>query len=174
MASLTPIVVVFRPHQLPAWAEVHASREQLIDAWVDGHYNAKCSANADAYESPSWDDCLESLGEDLHALTVLESREEYEQYMRAPEHNAGIAAVRAAAIEAGWVSTRRIDVWHDTHSDSDTPVWCVSLCEEDGEEIRCLSSFPARDEAIDAGRAEANRRSLLAFERSSCGESTEI
>ncbi len=45
---------------------------------------------------------------------------------------------------------RHIEVWLDAASDIDEPVWCVSLCEDDGQEVRC---FSVHDEKADAEAA---------------------
>lgn len=69
---------------------------------------------------------------------------------------------------------RQIEVWYDETSDSDEPIWCVSLCEEDGEEIKCLATYDDRDEAIEAGRRAAAKRSIEASERSVHGQTSSI
>ena len=48
---------------------------------------------------------------------------------------------------------RTIEVWLDSTSDSESPMWCVSLCAEDGDEIRCLSTHDDEADAWDAVKA---------------------
>jgi hypothetical protein len=62
-----------------------------------------------------------------------------------------------------------IEVWHDETSDASEPRYCVSLCEEDGEEVRCLSTHEGRDEAEEAGRSEAGKRGLAVLYREKTG-----
>lgn len=48
---------------------------------------------------------------------------------------------------------RSIEVWLDSTSDAETPVWCVSLVDGDGDEIRCLSTHTDEADAWEAVRA---------------------
>jgi hypothetical protein len=59
----------------------------------------------------------------------------------------------------------RIEVWHDDTSDPGNPLYCVSLCEDDGEEIKCLSTHERRADAEIAGRGAAEKRNLKAIFR---------
>lgn len=63
------------------------------------------------------------------------------------------------------MTTRHIEVWYDETSDSDNPVYCVSLCEEDGEEIKCLSTHDDRADALEAGQKSADKRGIALVER---------
>ena len=70
--------------------------------------------------------------------------------------------------------SKQIEVWYDETSDADEPVWCVSLCDDDGQEVKCLSAHDDKDDAIDAGREAAQERGLRLCERSKHGPITEI
>lgn len=61
---------------------------------------------------------------------------------------------------------QHIEVWHDQASDSENPVWCVSLCEADGEEIRCLCTRKNHSAATSAGQSAAKKRGMVVVERS--------
>ena len=71
-------------------------------------------------------------------------------------------------------TTRHIEVWYDETSDCDNPLYCVSLCEEDGREIKCLSTHENREEADDAGRKAAAKRDVVALYRTRQGETYEL
>jgi hypothetical protein len=69
---------------------------------------------------------------------------------------------------------RHIEVWHDDTSDPDEPLWCVSLCEEDGEEVRCFSTHDERNEADAAARRAAQKRGLKAYYRGKHGDTVAL
>ena len=41
-----------------------------------------------------------------------------------------------------------IEVWLDDATDYESPVYCISLCAADGEELLCLGHTPRQDEAV--------------------------
>ena len=56
------------------------------------------------------------------------------------------------------MNPKHIEVWLDKTGDPDEPLWCVSLCEPEGDEIKCLSTHREKGDAIWAGtRAAASR-----------------
>lgn len=63
----------------------------------------------------------------------------------------------------------QIEVWLDTVDDPDDPLWCVSLCEDDGDEVSCIAAYEYRDDAIERAWREAGKRSLPAYERTCDG-----
>lgn len=70
--------------------------------------------------------------------------------------------------------SKQIEVWYDETSDTDEAVWCVSLCDEEGQEVRCLSTHDDQSDAIEAGREAAQERGMRLCERSKYGAVTEI
>jgi len=130
-STKTPFILVFRPHQRPAWADSFDSESQLIDAWANGEFERACFAKPSSETIPcaacdgegcdacdgngcTWideemtiDNALASLGHDLHGLTRLDSAEEVDRYLREPDycgrHNRGEGAVRRAAKTLGWL-----------------------------------------------------------------------
>lgn len=70
--------------------------------------------------------------------------------------------------------SQQIEVWRDETSDADEPIWCVSLCDDDGQEVKCLSTHDDKSGAIEAGRKVAHKRGLRLCERSKYGPITEI
>jgi hypothetical protein len=106
--SKAPFIIVFRPHITPAWAETFASEQQFVNAWINGAYAKRCSAdNALASENPSYQDAVEDVGHDLHNLTRLDNVDEVQRYLNeedyAGRHNKGYGAVAEAARELGWM-----------------------------------------------------------------------
>lgn len=63
------------------------------------------------------------------------------------------------------MSKKHIEVWYDDASGVE-PKWCVSLCEPDGSEDRCLSTHDEESDAVAAGEAEAEERGLKCVCRS--------
>lgn len=55
---------------------------------------------------------------------------------------------------------QHIALWLDATSDPSDPVWCVSLCAQDGEEIACLSWHQSEDNASLRAEREAATRGL--------------
>jgi hypothetical protein len=56
----------------------------------------------------------------------------------------------------------RIELWHDNgeiYRPSD-PKWIVSLCDDDGIEIKCLGSFHEEEKAKSFAGKESNRLRL--------------
>lgn len=74
-----------------------------------------------------------------------------------------------ANLEDTTMSSKHIEVWYDETSDADEPLYCVSLCAADGEEIRCLSTHEEREAAEEAGRKAAEKRGLTAMYRDKHG-----
>jgi len=70
--------------------------------------------------------------------------------------------------------SRQIEIWYDETSDSNEPMWCVSLCGAAGDEVRCLSTHDSRDDAVSAGLAEAEKSGLVCYERSTLGTVSEL
>lgn len=69
---------------------------------------------------------------------------------------------------------RHIEIWYDETSDSDNPEWCVSVCEDDGEEIRCLSTHGRYSDAVAAGKKSAAKRGIELVERSTSGQTSSL
>lgn len=61
-------------------------------------------------------------------------------------------------------TTNRIEVWYDNSPETfdalGRDAWTVSLCFDDGEEIRCLSRHDDEASALEAGETEASARGL--------------
>ena len=67
----------------------------------------------------------------------------------------------------------RIEIWYDETSDSTSPTWCVSVCDEDGE-IACVGTAETREEAVANGERRAAARGLPLCERDLDGVLTEL
>lgn len=85
-------------------------------------------------------------------------------------------ASESAGVNYGHVPGHQyhIEVWYDETSDCDDPLYCVSLCEEGGKEVKCLSTHEDREEADDAGRVAARERNMDALYRTRRGETYEL
>lgn len=68
----------------------------------------------------------------------------------------------------------QIEVWCDDTSDADNQVWCVSMCDGDGDEIRCLGTFGDLADAIERGARAAREHGLPLLERGTDGETEEL
>lgn len=103
-----PFILVFRPYQRRAWAEVFLTERAFLDAWLRGNYNRCCHALAWEEESrPTFDDAIDAVVHDLSSLTLLRSAEECLQYIEDREyggrHNKGLSQVMIAAEKLDWL-----------------------------------------------------------------------
>lgn len=69
---------------------------------------------------------------------------------------------------------RIVEVWYDNVSEPTEPLYCVSLCEPDGSEVRCLSTHTRRDDAERSGRVEAIMRRITCLYREEDGRTTPV
>ena len=65
-----------------------------------------------------------------------------------------------------------IEVWFDGTSGDD--LYCVSLCQEDGAEVKCLSTHEDESEAKDEGRRVAKARGLPVLFREESGSTRDL
>ncbi len=72
------------------------------------------------------------------------------------------------------MSDRHIEVWLDETSDSDDPTYCVSLCEEDGEEVKLIGTRDAREEADELGLRAADKRGIPVMFRETSGATSSL
>lgn len=105
----TSFIIVFRPHQRPAWAQTFESEEQFVDCWVNGIFDKSCFANnnIEVSDQPNYDDAVADVGHDLNSLTRLDSAEEVNRYLNevgyCGAHNKGYTAVTDCARELRWL-----------------------------------------------------------------------
>ena len=114
-----PLIIVFRPHQSPAWAASFADKRELVEDFLDDQFdvhglNAACDQGtfdrikATADIDRQCEIATEVIGHDLHSLTQLETAEECARYIAerdyAGSHNKGLNAVTACARELGWIA----------------------------------------------------------------------
>jgi hypothetical protein len=117
------LILVFRPHQSPAWAAAFPNKQAVVDAFTNDEFavpliGAPC--NGSDWEQlramPTVDEkfslATEIIGHDLNSLAVLESADEVFRYINEREyygqHNKGIGSVWRQACELGWVPEYRI------------------------------------------------------------------
>ena len=109
-------ILVFRPHQRPAWATHYDCESDFVDAFLNDNFARSCNAECtgddlDALSACETDDdkyqvAFERVGHDLSALTRLDSAEEVGRYFIENDycgrHNKGHEAVEREAREIGW------------------------------------------------------------------------
>lgn len=101
-----PFIVVFRPHQRPAWAEAYNSEDVFIRQWQNGSFDRSCFCNNNLSEEasrPTFENAWDDAGHDLHAITRLDSVAEVRAYLKNPGHNPALSDVRQAAADLGWL-----------------------------------------------------------------------
>jgi hypothetical protein len=125
-ATKTGLILVFRPHQRPAWADYFSSREAVVGSWINGEYDRQVFANFEHYMTetygedtpekpwpkPSFDDAVSDLQHDLNCLTILETPQEAIDYIagkNGSRHNRGTGAVETEAACAGWIESENDD-----------------------------------------------------------------
>ena len=116
------LILVFRPHQSPAWAVSCRDKQDVVNDFLDDRFdvaalNAPCDDEAfDRIKATADIDrqceiAAEVIGHDLHSLTQLETAEECARYIAerdyAGQHNKGLNAVTECARELGWIVDRR-------------------------------------------------------------------
>lgn len=103
-------IIVLHPRQRPGWADYYESKDDFIEAWINGEYDRQCFTNnnlSEADQEETFDNALFDVGHDLNGVTLLESRQEYEAYMkRGDQHNPAYDSVRRAAINLEWEVSR--------------------------------------------------------------------
>jgi hypothetical protein len=117
-----PLILVFRPHQSPAWAVSCRDKQDVVNDFLNDRFdvaalNAPCDDEAfDRIEAAADVDekfsiACEIIGHDLNSLAVLESADEVFRYINerdyAGQHNKGLNAVTECARELGWRADRR-------------------------------------------------------------------
>lgn len=109
-------ILVFRPHQRPAWAESYRCESEVVHALMNGSFSRSCSADCDGEtlgELEAADSAEERyriafdrIAHDLSSLTRLDDADEAERYVSERDycghHNKGIGAVSAVCREIGW------------------------------------------------------------------------
>jgi len=106
MGVSSAFIVVFRPQQRAAWAESFQSEQDFVEAFLRGDFDRSCNCSSSLSASPSFNDVLNIVSNDLYCVTILDSAEECKVYVEKSEycgrHNKGINSVVNAALEIGW------------------------------------------------------------------------
>jgi hypothetical protein len=107
MSSNKPFILVFRPHQRPAWARYFESEDEFVSDWAEGVYDRSCSCNNNLSEEDrelTYDNAFADVAHDLSSLTRLDSAEEANDYINNYRgHNKGTHSVIEAASRLGWL-----------------------------------------------------------------------
>lgn len=99
-------ILVFRPHQMRAWAEAFYSENDFIRSWANGYYDRSCAANSELTDEESeltYDNAFRDCAHDLHCITRLDSPQEVEAYLESRQHNMAIDDVIKAAKRLDWI-----------------------------------------------------------------------
>lgn len=109
-------ILVFRPHQRPAWAASYSEEDEFVSAFKRGAFASSCHApctpeEEDALYDATWEDeyriAFDAVSHDLYCLTRLDSPEEVERYLNERDycghHNKGYTPVENQARELGWI-----------------------------------------------------------------------
>lgn len=103
----TPFILVFRPHQRPAWADWFRDEQDVIDSLLNRYYATRCNAEWSEDRQPSYDEAIEELEHDLHGITRLNSADELRRYVSDRDwhgpHNKGVDAAVRAGRSLGWI-----------------------------------------------------------------------
>jgi hypothetical protein len=109
-------ILVFRPHQRPAWAAAYDTESDVVCALRNDLFARSCNADCDgdtldalsAAESAEerYRIAIERIGHDLYGLTRLDDQDEAERYCSERDycghHNKGIRSVVGVCREIGW------------------------------------------------------------------------
>ena len=115
-------ILVFRPHQRPAWAVSYETEHDFIAQFLNDAFATSCHADADgetcdALDGKEHDEryviVFDRVAHDLSALTRLDHADEVEKYLKVRDycghHNKGEGAVDRAAREIGFIATDEDD-----------------------------------------------------------------
>lgn len=109
-------MLVFRPHQRPAWAAAYNEDDDFVSAFQRGAFASSCHAPCTgedddemAGKTPEQQYAIAfaRVSHDLNCLTRLDDRDEVERYLTERDycghHNKGYSAVEAEARDLGWI-----------------------------------------------------------------------
>jgi len=109
-------VIVFRPHQRPAWAETFDSEEGFVDSFKGDSFKLRCNAEYTGEDADEMEGMNESqqfayvfdrVAHDLYALTRLDDADEVERYLCQKDycghHNKACCVVESEARAIGWI-----------------------------------------------------------------------
>ena len=110
-AEEKPFILVFRPHQTPAFALSFENEAEFIEHWKNGSFDRKLHTNNNLSEEqsePNYINALTDVGHDLYSITRLDSVEQVKHYIHDnppsyDRHNRGTHAVKVCATKFGWL-----------------------------------------------------------------------
>ena len=98
-----PFILVCHPHRSLGFALACQGEQDLVERWLNGHFDVACNCCAEESPISTYESAIEDIGHDMHHLTQLNSRAEYDEYMAATCHNKSTGSVYRAALILGWV-----------------------------------------------------------------------
>ena len=101
--SYAPFILICHPSQNPGFATPLQSEQDLINRWQNGWFDVQCHCCAESTDA-TYEAAIEDIGHDMHHVTRLNSRSEYEQYMLGKCHNKAPDSVYKAALVLDWAS----------------------------------------------------------------------
>jgi hypothetical protein len=112
--TYSPFILVCHPHSNPGFATAFHRELDVVDRWVAGYFDVRCNCCAEESSVATYEAAIEDIGHDIHHLTRLDSRLEYDEYMAKTCHNKSPDSVYRAALILGWV-----DIEDDKQPESD-------------------------------------------------------
>lgn len=111
-------LLVFRPHQRPAWCYCYNDEDEFVNSFQRDHFARNCNADCDGEtmdamaaatsDEARYEIVFERVAHDLNCLTRLDSADEVTRYLCERDycghHNKGYASVETAAREIGWLT----------------------------------------------------------------------
>ncbi|MEI8017707.1 MAG: hypothetical protein WCH39_05865 [Schlesneria sp.] len=98
-----PFIFVCHPLRNSGFATPCQTEQDLVDRWQNGWFDVKCNCCAEESLVATYEAAIEDIGHDMHHMTRLNSRSEYDQYMARKCHNKSPDSVYRAALILGWV-----------------------------------------------------------------------
>ena len=110
----SPFILVCHPHRSPGFAIPYENEQAFVDCWVNGVLDVRCNCRADNSSTATYDAAIKDVGHDMHHVTRLDSRAEYDDYMATRCHNKAWESVYQAALLLEWV-----DIENDEETEND-------------------------------------------------------
>jgi hypothetical protein len=104
------MIIVFRPHTGTSHAAYFKNKEDVVRQWIDGRFKWLCGDNSRDYMQQfgevTFEHAIEDIRHDLYSADVLESKEEFEEYIvrhvELRSLNVPIADIYGCALRLGW------------------------------------------------------------------------
>lgn len=98
-----PFILICHPHHAPGFATPFRNEQDLVDRWIGGFFDARCNCCGGDSSVANYEAAIEDIDHDMHHVTRLDSRSEFDEYMAKNCHNKSPDSVYDAAMSLGWV-----------------------------------------------------------------------